>query len=753
MANKKINDLALGASLLATMQLETDIAGTTANKITMQQIFDEIDSRVAGSSFDYFFSNTAEGVIAGYDLMYPHDTGESESTVSASITGAATLIQSFITEPAEPPFTVLVEGIYDIHIHAAKTAGTQDAEIYFEFYKYDTGDVETLLATSEISSVLAGSKTSYDLHFSLAPDENLDITDRLVIKSYGNPVGVGTAPTVTLYLEGTNASRFEVKTTSDVFARAYDGVQEFFAAKHGNDSNSGLSEHKPFLTAVKLLNESNAVASVSNHVKATILDAGTYSVDSVGVSSYVSLCAEAATLTGNFFGIADDSRAICKRRDGGFTETSTGGGIGIFECDYMTAFASGVAALRMQNNTSVNAKIRILEIKIDGADGVLINSATSLQNILYIDTILLSEDNVVGINVNAGYGTIVIGQVLKTGAFTNTTDVKVSVTATADIIILGKNEADNKIVATDHNHNLISTDRGILLGGSNPLLSLKGYASTQRPIIHTSFAEGTPASPATIFPTADLGKWTGYGERQDYATPGEQEYTHIKFTTQVADNEDGRIIMEVNDVTTTTVTTHKVLDYAAKTGGALGEFSVPLAVAGFSMPTADGSADQPLVTDSNKVLSFGDRVFMVDRSMSQFVGPLSLGTPSPIIPFPATPPLITEGTQTHSIIYSVKNASNWIEIDVNIAAFSNTVGTVFTIAIFAGTTYIGGDVATLLAVNGVYNARAFFEYQPGTTSPITYTVRCGPQATPMNITVGTATTNHYQTFSIEETRT
>jgi len=38
MANKKINDLALAGGISSTMQLETDISGTTANRITITQL-------------------------------------------------------------------------------------------------------------------------------------------------------------------------------------------------------------------------------------------------------------------------------------------------------------------------------------------------------------------------------------------------------------------------------------------------------------------------------------------------------------------------------------------------------------------------------------------------------------------------------------------------------------------------------------------------------------------------------------------
>jgi hypothetical protein len=203
-------------------QLEVSTGATDNNTVTTKGYTDDaVADALGGINFDYFFSDTAEGVIANYNLMYPSDTGQVESTVAAAIPAADTLIKTFITETSEPTFTTLVEGVYNIHIHAAKTAGTKDAVIYFEFYKRASGGTETLLATTENSEILTGSSLGYSLHFTLSPDEILLITDRIVVKAYGTPSGVGTDPTVTLYLEGTNASRVTVRTTSDALDNRY----------------------------------------------------------------------------------------------------------------------------------------------------------------------------------------------------------------------------------------------------------------------------------------------------------------------------------------------------------------------------------------------------------------------------------------------------------------------------------------------------------------------------------------------------
>ena len=204
---------------IATTVAETDVFAYSqdavgipvSRKITTSQLRETL-ALGGGVGFDYFFTDTDEGVIADYKLMYPDDTGESESTVAQSITGPDILIKSFITQTTEPTFTILVSGVYNIHVHAAKTAGIADVFIYAKFYKRASGGSETLLATTESTSNLTGSSAGYVIHFSLLEDVTLLSTDRLVVKFYGTKVGAATDPTATLYLEGTNASRLEVKT-------------------------------------------------------------------------------------------------------------------------------------------------------------------------------------------------------------------------------------------------------------------------------------------------------------------------------------------------------------------------------------------------------------------------------------------------------------------------------------------------------------------------------------------------------------
>ena len=181
----------------------------------------ELRLSTASPSFEYYLSDTASGVGA-YDYMYAQATGEAQSTAAASITGAGILIKGFITETAEPTFTTLSAGLGSLHIHAAKTAGTKGAIIYGELWsRTHPGGVETLVATTESSTLLTASSTPYDLHWNILSDVTINSTDRLVYKIYGTQSGSGTTPTVTIYMEGTANSHIAVSTTLQAYDDRY----------------------------------------------------------------------------------------------------------------------------------------------------------------------------------------------------------------------------------------------------------------------------------------------------------------------------------------------------------------------------------------------------------------------------------------------------------------------------------------------------------------------------------------------------
>lgn len=191
-----------------------------------------VDLAVSSFSIDYFLTDTASD-IGTYYVMQDTETGEAESTLVASSlsNGDDQLMFTYATPSGEPGLTNIQQGIYQLHTHLEKTAGTKPVTAYWTLSKRATGGAETLLMTSETSSAVT-SKASFFLHAVLSSSTVLASTDRLVLKVYANVGTTGNDVDVTIYMEGDNDCHVSVKVPStilsDLFVRR-DGTKELTA--------------------------------------------------------------------------------------------------------------------------------------------------------------------------------------------------------------------------------------------------------------------------------------------------------------------------------------------------------------------------------------------------------------------------------------------------------------------------------------------------------------------------------------------
>jgi len=171
-----------------------------------------------GASKDYFLSDS-DDAIDNYHVLQETDTGEAESTLpSGSMdTGNNQLMFSFITASGVPGVTFLRAGVYVLHTHLARTAGTKPTAFYWTLSKYTTEEVETVLMTSEPSSVIPGTMASFITHASLVSDATIDATDRLVLKLHANVEATGSNSTITIYMEGSNDCHITNLLPSDIW--------------------------------------------------------------------------------------------------------------------------------------------------------------------------------------------------------------------------------------------------------------------------------------------------------------------------------------------------------------------------------------------------------------------------------------------------------------------------------------------------------------------------------------------------------
>ena len=169
----------------------------------------EYVNEIAGG-FTLFLHQDASADIGGYLLLATDDPDDIKTDVGPfAITGDDQELEQFATAAGEPGLTTLQHGVYEMHFHAEKTAGTKDAEVYFKIYKRAAGGAETLLGTSEVTSAIGSGESEYSIHTSII-EQILLVDDRIVLKLFGSPTGLGSNPTISVYVEGVTLSRLTI---------------------------------------------------------------------------------------------------------------------------------------------------------------------------------------------------------------------------------------------------------------------------------------------------------------------------------------------------------------------------------------------------------------------------------------------------------------------------------------------------------------------------------------------------------------
>lgn len=195
-----------------------------------------------GGTLSYFLTDVASDIGTYFDMV-PADPVQFESSFThPGLAAGITLLTTWATEVGEPNITLLQAGIYNLHFHAEQSVGTVISVVFWELYKRTAGGTETLLSTSAPSGVLT-TKQEYTLSSSLATDEVLNATDRLVVKTYANVTGVGVPATVVLYAEGANASRLTIPVSTAQLDTRYlvkAGLAGGQTANGGTQSGDGI---------------------------------------------------------------------------------------------------------------------------------------------------------------------------------------------------------------------------------------------------------------------------------------------------------------------------------------------------------------------------------------------------------------------------------------------------------------------------------------------------------------------------------
>jgi hypothetical protein len=157
------------------------------------------------------YATTAASDIPTYVKLVSSITDPSYNTVAVNVsTGSITTTNQFISALITSPNVIVGNpGVINISTigNIRRTAGTGDAEFYFEVYKRDSTGTETLITTSGNTPPVFNGVYAQFSATALWNDGTFLSTDRIVLKFYGSRIVGGSAPTYDFQFGGSSPVR------------------------------------------------------------------------------------------------------------------------------------------------------------------------------------------------------------------------------------------------------------------------------------------------------------------------------------------------------------------------------------------------------------------------------------------------------------------------------------------------------------------------------------------------------------------
>ena len=165
------------------------------------------DSYLEGDGAYFFTSASSDQGAGRYEMTKGVPAGGGFGISNSGVTNGATLA-AFASVLGYPNATYIPSGVLSYFVQARQTAGTQVSKLYAEFYtRTAPGGVNTLIATTPLSSALTGVNAEISGTVICPVVNGLNLTDRLLVEIKADTSGVGTAPDITIDIQGANFSR------------------------------------------------------------------------------------------------------------------------------------------------------------------------------------------------------------------------------------------------------------------------------------------------------------------------------------------------------------------------------------------------------------------------------------------------------------------------------------------------------------------------------------------------------------------
>jgi hypothetical protein len=206
-----------------------------------------------GSSQVFYFNGGTASSVGGYYQMSPvANTG----TAADFTINANGYIASFLTDVASPNQLNIPAGNWNFEIYFSASSSGGSPSFYVELYKYSSGGVFTLIASSSAAPEGITNGTAIDAYFTplAVPATTLLATDRLAVRVYVTHSG----RTITMHTQNGHLS--EVITTFSTGLTALNGlteqVQYFSTGTAGTDFNiaSAVNTHTFNLPTASAIN-------------------------------------------------------------------------------------------------------------------------------------------------------------------------------------------------------------------------------------------------------------------------------------------------------------------------------------------------------------------------------------------------------------------------------------------------------------------------------------------------------------------